>query len=300
MPSRSTGWPKTVETLALSPTVWPTRCSSSSASAARSCIPVVTFASFVAFGALLSVRRALGASTSLAGALSSVAPRGRPGEVISSVARIVTIRWWRRRPERSGWERVESATVEEGSAAAPSAHAGGLTASPGANLARASLALVTLFTVAATVSDVAKRSLLARIAKGEVVGAGEITASDNRQLTIGLIQLGLSLITAAFFIAWLYRANKNLSPLGAERLRFGTSWAIWSWIVPILSLFSSKQVVNDVWHGSDPLVADDREAWRNARRRRLRAERPRPLLPRLALESPGCPTPRWVRRSRPL
>jgi hypothetical protein len=132
-----------------------------------------------------------------------------------------------------------------------------------ANLARASLVLVALAGVVAVVFDVAERSLLARVGTGEPVTVGELTASDDRQLTIALVQTGLWILTAVFFIAWLHRAYKNLRPLGAELLRFGPGWAIGSWFVPIMNLFRPKQIVNDVWRGSDPALAD-RVGWIDA------------------------------------
>lgn len=129
-----------------------------------------------------------------------------------------------------------------------------------ANLARAALVLITLASVVAVVFDVAERSLLARVGSGEPVTAGELTASDDRQVAIALVQAGLGILAAAFFIAWLHRAYKNLRPLGVELLRYGPGWAIGAWFVPILNLFRPKQIVNDVWRGSDPEL-EDRVGW---------------------------------------
>jgi hypothetical protein len=77
-----------------------------------------------------------------------------------------------------------------------------------------------------------------------------------------LVQGGLWILTAIFFIAWLHRAYKNLQPLGVLTLRFGPGWAIGAWFVPIMNLFRPKQIVNDVWRGSDP--AAHPVAWRDA------------------------------------
>ena len=129
-----------------------------------------------------------------------------------------------------------------------------------ASLARAALVLVTLASVVAVVFDVAERSLLARVGSGEPVTGGELSASEDRQAAIALVQWGLWILTAIFFIAWLHRAYKNLRPLGIELLRYGPGWAIGAWFVPILNLFRPKQIVNDVWRGSDPKLAD-RVGW---------------------------------------
>jgi hypothetical protein len=61
--------------------------------------------------------------------------------------------------------------------------------------------------------------------------------------------------TGIVFIVWLHRAYTNLRALGAKKLRFGPGWAIGGWFVPIWSAFRPKQIVNDVWRGSDPELA---------------------------------------------
>ncbi|MGH3112068.1 MAG: DUF4328 domain-containing protein, partial [Gaiellaceae bacterium] len=164
-------------------------------------------------------------------------------------------------PDAVGWARVDEEPEELPPPVPPQASLDGYRPlTRRANLARASLVLITLASVVAVVFDVAERSLLARVGSGEPVTAGELTASDDRQVAIALVQWGLWILTAVFFIAWLHRAYKNLRPLGVQLLRYGPGWAIGAWFVPILNLFRPKQIVNDVWRGSDPKLAD-RVGW---------------------------------------
>ncbi|MDQ3985682.1 MAG: DUF4328 domain-containing protein [Actinomycetota bacterium] len=54
------------------------------------------------------------------------------------------------------------------------------------------------------------------------------------------------------FIIWTHRAYQNVRALGITDIRFGTGWAIGGWFVPILWLWRPKQIINDIWRGSDP------------------------------------------------
>jgi hypothetical protein len=59
------------------------------------------------------------------------------------------------------------------------------------------------------------------------------------------------LIAAGVFIAWFFRAYKNLRRLGVQNMRYGDGWAIGAWFIPIFSMFRPKQIANDVWRGSE-------------------------------------------------
>jgi hypothetical protein len=84
-----------------------------------------------------------------------------------------------------------------------------------------------------------------------VTGRGDITGAYHTYNTwVGLSGL-VFLLSAGVFIAWFFRAYKNLHRLGVANLRYGTGWAIGSWFVPILSLVRPKQIANDVWRGSE-------------------------------------------------
>lgn len=71
----------------------------------------------------------------------------------------------------------------------------------------------------------------------------------------------LFLVAAAVFIAWFFRAYKNLRRLGVENMRYRTGWAIGAWLIPIFNWFRPKQIANDVWRGSERGV-DVATQWR--------------------------------------
>lgn len=128
-------------------------------------------------------------------------------------------------------------------------------------------AVTVVFTIVAAVSAVAVLSdylewqLLDRLIAGEEVTDAEATANDNRQGTIGLVQLALWIAGAVVFIRWIYGAYRNLDVVARAERRYAHGWAIGSWFVPIMNLFRPKQMVNDIWRagGRDP--SDAQPGW---------------------------------------
>lgn len=57
---------------------------------------------------------------------------------------------------------------------------------------------------------------------------------------------------AITFIVWLFRTRHNAEVLSAVRHRRARGWLIAGWIVPVVSLWFPKQVVDDIWRASDP------------------------------------------------
>ena len=98
--------------------------------------------------------------------------------------------------------------------------------------------------------------------------AGETVADATaEQILVGallnLIAGGLNIAVVVLFMIWLYRAYRNLRPLGVARPRFGTGWAIGAWFIPIFNYIRPKQIANDVWRASDPEAPPDQgDSWR--------------------------------------
>ena len=100
--------------------------------------------------------------------------------------------------------------------------------------------------------DVVHLGVLQDLDGGVDVSYGRAQAADDRQRISGLAQLAVFVITATFFIRWIFTAYENSARLGPPSLRFGTGWAVGGWFVPILSLWRPKQIVNDAWRASEP------------------------------------------------
>jgi hypothetical protein len=118
------------------------------------------------------------------------------------------------------------------------------------------LAVATTLDAGAVVSDLVQLELLNRIATGGPFTVAEADANDLRQAVFGLSQTVAVIATGIPFILWLNRAYSNLATLGADGLRFRRWWTIGGWFIPIWSTFRPKQLVNDVWRGSDPSLPE--------------------------------------------
>src|ERR1044072_835531 len=66
------------------------------------------------------------------------------------------------------------------------------------------------------------------------------------------VLLPVYILTVIFFLIWLNRSYKNLTPLGAQHLEFSSGWAVGYWFIPFVNLLKPFQVVREVWNQSDP------------------------------------------------
>jgi len=114
------------------------------------------------------------------------------------------------------------------------------------------LAVIVVLDAIAVVSDLAEIRMFDRLIGGEFVTEDELAASDTRQEAIAAVQSLLYLTTMVVFIRWFRRAYRNLEPLDAPQPRFKSWWTIGGWFIPIANLFRPKQILNDIWRGSDP------------------------------------------------
>jgi hypothetical protein len=133
-----------------------------------------------------------------------------------------------------------------------------------ARLLLVGLAVTAVLGVVAALSDWAAADLLSRRATDEgLVSEAEFNATGLRQGGVWLLQVLLWLLTGVAFIVWFHRAYRNLAGLGARSLRFTSGWAIGAWFVPVLNLVRPKQLMDDIWRATDPvLVGQPGVAWK--------------------------------------
>ena len=99
----------------------------------------------------------------------------------------------------------------------------------------------------AFVYGLAQRSLLHRIQTNPAtVTIGELSADQHRVNVINGVYVALLVATGIAFVAWFWRAYRNLDALDLPR-RYGAGWAIGGWVVPFLNFVRPKQVANDIW-----------------------------------------------------
>nr|WP_062335623.1 DUF4328 domain-containing protein [Herbidospora sakaeratensis] len=85
------------------------------------------------------------------------------------------------------------------------------------------------------------------------VDVAEVMDSASLYDFTGLLQAGTLLLAGLFYWIWLFRVRANAEILAPHvRQRLGKPWLIFAWIVPIVSFWFPKQIVDDVWTASDP------------------------------------------------
>jgi Domain of unknown function (DUF4328) len=128
-------------------------------------------------------------------------------------------------------------------------------------LARALAILLVLVTVITAIGGVSDWLAFSRI----LGNTSTASAEWPRQRMIASLQGVAYLATVTGFLVWFHRAYTNLHALGMEPLRFGAGWAIGGWFVPIFNLVRPKQIMNDIWRGSDPAASASTDgAWHRA------------------------------------
>jgi len=81
---------------------------------------------------------------------------------------------------------------------------------------------------------------------------------------VTLLYLSVWFLSAVTFLSWLHRAVKNLSALGARKLRFTPGWAVGWFFVPLMDLIRPYEAVTELWHASDPAIRSYEPASRAA------------------------------------
>jgi Domain of unknown function (DUF4328) len=127
------------------------------------------------------------------------------------------------------------------------------------------LCLVIVADLVALWADTIQLGLLIDVRDGERVSLQELTDSDDRVMTVGLLQSGTYIACAIAFLIWYARAYGNLESLGARGEFRSRRWAIISWFVPFVNYVVPKRVMNVIWRASDPDLPAVATYWESRR-----------------------------------
>lgn len=110
-----------------------------------------------------------------------------------------------------------------------------------------------LVTVGLLVVTAQELSVLRGWAEDQTLTSGS-AAADAGQLALvwTVVQFVASVAVAASLLTWLWRARANAFLLRPDGHRRHRAWVIWGWIVPVVSLWFPKQILDDVWSASAP------------------------------------------------
>jgi hypothetical protein len=102
------------------------------------------------------------------------------------------------------------------------------------------------------ISGIAQYNLLNSALAGAEITQSAAEANDTFYGIAGFLQVTAFILTAVFFLMWLYRAHKNLVPLGSSNLQYSPKWAVGGFFVPFLNLVRPYQVAKEIFQNSIP------------------------------------------------
>lgn len=129
------------------------------------------------------------------------------------------------------------------------------------NSKRANIAVIIFWIICglnllAVISDYFEYNLLSRINDGEDVSYDEANANDIRQMIIGFSQSALYITSMVVFLNWFRRAYANLHRLNITGLRHKDNMAVWSFIIPIVSLYWPLRIMREIWNETQKKIKE--------------------------------------------
>lgn len=121
------------------------------------------------------------------------------------------------------------------------------------------LALLAIAHIATITLDVLHRGFILDLIAERPMPYEEVLSRDSQGWWAWIALSALQIAAIPAFMAWFFRAYSNLGRMG-EFHRYKPGWAIGCWFVPILNLFRPKQMMNDIWHATEPGTPHDRSA----------------------------------------
>ncbi|WP_066372705.1 DUF4328 domain-containing protein [Herbidospora mongoliensis] len=121
-------------------------------------------------------------------------------------------------------------------------------------LATLAIAFNLLIEAAAVFVSLDRYEFIGRVAADPLsVDLAEVGDSDSLYAFTGILQAGTLLLAGIFYWVWLFRVRANAEALSPHvKQRLGRVWLVLGWIVPIISFWFPKQIVDDIWTASDP------------------------------------------------
>ncbi|WP_103068529.1 DUF4328 domain-containing protein [Aquimarina sediminis] len=107
--------------------------------------------------------------------------------------------------------------------------------------------IITGLTITGIISNYYELELLKNAQIEQYIDEGEANANDMRQGVIGIVQFIIYIISVVLFLNWFRRAYGNLHRLKISYLNHKETMAVWSWIIPIISLFRPVQIMTEIW-----------------------------------------------------
>lgn len=84
-----------------------------------------------------------------------------------------------------------------------------------------------------------------------------LSKSDAAIGSSALIYLGVYIVTAVFFLRWVFVANRNARALGASDMHHTPGWSVGWYFIPIAHLWKPYQAMKEIYLASNPDAAEN-------------------------------------------
>jgi hypothetical protein len=106
--------------------------------------------------------------------------------------------------------------------------------------------VICLLNVAAVISGYFQYELHDKLNDGEIVTENALLSNDLRHGVIGILQSLFYILSIIFFLSWFRRAYGNMHRLKIKNLEHNETMAIWSFVIPIISLFRPYKIAKEI------------------------------------------------------
>ncbi len=118
------------------------------------------------------------------------------------------------------------------------------------------LGLVIAFDILLAAINIERISLANRIIAGESYREVEADFSALVYQIVNSLYVLPFLMASIVFMIWIYRASRNLEPLGCRNQKYSPGWAVGWFFIPLANLVMPFLVTREIWKGSDPRYPD--------------------------------------------
>ena len=115
-----------------------------------------------------------------------------------------------------------------------------------------------LLNAVAAISSYREYELLVSANQGALITEEMANSNDARQGLIGIAQVVLIIITAVFFLTWVYRISWNGHYFSNSTQRHSPGWAVAYFFIPIVNLWRPYQALWDAHQAFIDRTADSK------------------------------------------
>jgi hypothetical protein len=117
------------------------------------------------------------------------------------------------------------------------------------------LGVETFFAVLSIAAYALRLHVIRSIETGAPLTLQTVRSSDHFVRIVAQLSIPMLIVVLVILLVWVHAARKNLDSFRAGPFRFSPALSVWSFIIPVASLWWPYLVLREIWKGSDPGLA---------------------------------------------